>query len=170
MRYIIENNHTKIGYIGHREFEDMGHFGSRRQTFQSILKERDLLNPDWILECDRGVEEAYQATEEWLRGLKELPTAFFCANDPVAIGALKAFYKHGLDVPKDVSVVSVDGTFITKFSNPPITSVDVHTYEMGQESVTMLADRVSGRRNIVSRLILIPTLIERDSLRRLDTV
>jgi LacI family transcriptional regulator len=168
MDYILSNHHTKIGYIGHREFEDIERFGSRLQTFTSSLEKRGLLNPKWILECDRGVEEAYQATKEWLGRLDELPTAFFCANDPVAIGALKAFYRHGLDVPKDISIVSVDGTFITKFSNPPISSVDVHTFEMGQESVHLLVEQMAGRRSIVSRLILMPTLIERDSLRRLD--
>ena len=37
-----------------------------------------------------------------------LPTAVFAASDPIAIGAIRSLYEHGLKVPSDVSVMGFD--------------------------------------------------------------
>ena len=161
---LFTHGHRRIAYLGHREFEDMSAFGSRKETFEAIMRERGLLDPLLVHECDRGVEESYKYVKNWLAGGPELPTAMFCANDPVAIGAMKAFIEEGISVPDKMSIVSVDGSFITRFSNPPISSVDVHTFELGRMGLRMLAERMSGVRDTVVQVNISPTLVERDSV------
>ena len=54
---------------------------------------------------------------------KDLPSAIFCASDPIAIGALRALQEHNLSVPRDISLVGFDDIKAASFTNPPLTTI-----------------------------------------------
>ena len=70
------------------------------------------------------------------------PTAVFCANDEMAIGALKAARTAGLAVPRDVSVVGFDDISFAAFTDPPLTTVRQPRREFGHAAVAALLDGV----------------------------
>jgi LacI family transcriptional regulator len=70
------------------------------------------------------------------------PTALFCANDLMAIGALEAIKSLGLKVPEDVSVMGYDDQEISRHTRPPLTTVLLPNYEMGRSAVESLLHEV----------------------------
>lgn len=168
--YLLLNGHKQIGYLGIKEAIGTELFGSRKQVFIDILQKRELLNTEWIYEREHGtdrMEEGYKAMDAWLSKKEPLPTAIFCANDPVALGAVKALLEHHIQVPEEISIISHDGSYPTQYSFPPITTVDVHPYQMGLESVCALKERLLSQRKITKKIILFPELIVRSSVKQL---
>ena len=91
------------------------------------------------------------------------PTAVMAVNDLTAIGVLKGLIKAGCNVPKDISVTGFDNTRLTEYSNPSLTTVDVHRDMLGQMAADALHE-LSGSENPQGREYQIPAeLILRDS-------
>jgi LacI family transcriptional regulator len=64
------------------------------------------------------------------------PTALFCFNDRMAMGAYRAIRQRGLRVPQDVSVVGFDNMEqIAPWLDPPLTTMQLPHYEMGRWAV-----------------------------------
>ena len=167
LHYLLDHGHKKIGYLGIQEAPGTEMFGTRRDSFISILKSCHCLNEDWIYEIDHGndrVEQGYLLMQSIIESGTSLPTAFFCANDPIALGALKALFENHLKVPEDVSIIAHDGSFPTQYSIPPLTTVDVHPFQLGTEGVKLLLNRLSDKEAPAKQLLLYPTLLVRDSI------
>ena len=97
--------------------------------------------------------------------LPERPTGVFCFNDSVAMGAYDAVKQLGLSIPNDVAIVGFDNhELIAPELNPPLTTMELPHYAMGQWAVEYLLAQ-PGRAfptAAVQHKIECP-LIERDS-------
>ena len=76
-----------------------------------------------------------------------------CANDLIAAGALLALSKRGLRIPEDVKVTGIDNISISQYLNPPLTTVDLHGYEVGTECADMLIARIQNDVPLSRKLI-----------------
>ncbi|MEW5688305.1 MAG: LacI family DNA-binding transcriptional regulator [Pseudomonadota bacterium] len=72
------------------------------------------------------------------------PTAIFCFSDEMAMGALAALRRKGLNCPLDVSVVGFDDTRYAEMLDPPLTSVSQPMEDIGRQVVALLLDILSG--------------------------
>lgn len=106
--------------------------------------------------------------KEWIAQGKELPTAIFCANDPIALGALNALHEAGIDVPGQISIVAHDGSYPTQYSTPPLSTIDVHPFQMGTEALNVLLERMNNERSVSKKVMFYPELIERASVRKIS--
>ncbi|MBO8127131.1 MAG: LacI family DNA-binding transcriptional regulator [Firmicutes bacterium] len=86
-----------------------------------------------------------QAGMAQLLSAGEVPTAVFCANDMIALGALKTCRERGVNVPLEVSICGFDDIFLAEHTDPPLTTVRQPIYEMGQAAVQMLLSRIKER-------------------------
>ncbi len=68
------------------------------------------------------------------------PTAVFCANDEMAIGAIKAARDAGLRVPEDLSVIGFDDISFAAFTYPPLTTIRQPRRAFGAAAVAALLD------------------------------
>ncbi|MBO9600486.1 MAG: substrate-binding domain-containing protein, partial [Cohnella sp.] len=82
-------------------------------------------------------ESGIDATTYFL-GLSERPTAIFAATDEMAIGAIHCIQDSGLNVPEDVSVISVDNSRISSMVRPLLTTVAQPMYDIGAVSMRLL--------------------------------
>ncbi len=94
-----------------------------------------------VIECDLTAPAAYAAVHRWLREVPRRPSALVCLDDPVAMGVYQALAMHGLDVPRDVAVVSFDGSELAAWLRPALASVAVPYAEMGALAVARLVER-----------------------------
>ena len=90
-------------------------------------------------------------------------SALFAFNDLMAIGALGALGRAGLQVPGDVSVVGFDDVPLAAAVYPALTTVTQPVAELGQRSVRLLLDRIAERASPFARVILPTSLVERES-------
>lgn len=72
------------------------------------------------------------------------PTAIFCANDEIAIGAIRAIKAAGLRVPDDFSVMGFDDQRIAGMYDPPLTTIHVPITDLGYNAMVKLARILAG--------------------------
>ncbi|WP_199616161.1 LacI family DNA-binding transcriptional regulator [Paenibacillus alkalitolerans] len=115
-----------------------------------------------IVICEYRVEEGRRGADELLsRGDK--PTAIFCCNDLLAIGAMQAAKKSGVKVPDDLSIVGFDDTILAGVTDPPLTSVAQPIERMGKQAFELLIDNLVNTDAVKQRIVLRPELVVRQS-------
>jgi DNA-binding LacI/PurR family transcriptional regulator len=135
-----------------------------------IWKERDLLNElieQTFIEIvndkspDRKVHVIHNARGLSLELLeKEKIGGILTCSDIDSIKGLGRLKNWGLEVPKEVSLVSYGNTELTEFFEPPITVVDSNYSEMASYTVRLIEDR-GGDLN--KQFVIQPKLIIRDT-------
>ncbi len=101
-----------------------------------------------------------------LAALDMLPDIFVCANDFVAIDAMRALISLGKRVPEDVRILGFDDSSESRHSSPTISTVHIHTQIMAYEAMHLLISRIKEP-SLDFRTVYTQTdLIERESTRR----
>ncbi|MCH7323326.1 LacI family DNA-binding transcriptional regulator [Solibacillus sp. MA9] len=165
---LIEKGHEKIGFIGgtyHNPDSSEEVMESRERVFRSYMKEKGLFQEQFVF-CHQGfsVENGYYLMTKAMKELGEqLPTAFFIAADPIAVGCLQALNEHGLGIPNRVSVISVNNISVTKYVSPPLTTFHIDIKEMCKNAMLLLLERIQEKRKIVKTLYLGSELVIRKS-------
>ena len=91
-------------------------------------------------------------------------TALVCANDLLALGAIRALRAHGLSIPEDVSVVGYDDIEFAANAAVPLTSVRQPKYEMGYSAAKLIIGECEDPSSHVHQAVQFqPQLIERQS-------
>ena len=73
---------------------------------------------------------------------ENMPQVLVCANDNMAIGAMRAFRERGVKVPQDIAVTGFDGTNLA--SELGLTTVDIPNYERGYLAAQQLLALLNG--------------------------
>ncbi len=134
---LIALGHRRIGLIcGMSVVNDRA--AQRLEAYRQVLARYDIpFDPVLVAERPFEVGEGSAAAEAMMR-LAVPPTALFCANDIQALGALFACQRLGLAVPDDVSIIGFDDLPMTRYVNPPLSTVHVPAQEMGQAAADAL--------------------------------
>ncbi|MDR0139217.1 LacI family DNA-binding transcriptional regulator [Metabacillus idriensis] len=143
-RYLMNLGHKRLGYIqGYSNlYDDIERF----RGFKDALQEAGLEFHDEHRLVGYFEEEAsYSAVKSYVRSGRQLPDAFFAANDLSAIGAIKALKSEGLVVPEDISVIGFDDIDISEFFNPPITTVNNPIARQGLLAVNRLLAMIQNK-------------------------
>ena len=100
-----------------------------------------------------------------LLNLEILPEAVFAVNDPVATGAFVTIKEHGLKIPEDIALAGFSNTNISSLLDPPLTTVEQPSYEIGTTAAKLLLEQIeNGGENFVPKLKVLKThLIVRGS-------
>ena len=96
----------------------------------------------------------------------DMPTALFCYNDRMAMGAYRAAAELGLSIPTDLSIVGFDDQeLIAANLHPGLTTVALPHYEMGAWATEHLIDAVEGKTDL-ALMALHPTILSCPLVRR----
>src|SRR5690606_20430750 len=98
-----------------------------------------------VEESDYTPESGEAAMGRLLDRAPKRPLAVLAVSDLIALGAMMATRKRGLDCPRDVSIVGFDGIQASGFSTPGLTAVQKPSRAIGATSVDMLIDQIEGR-------------------------
>lgn len=97
------------------------------------------------LTCGFAFENGAEAVRELLRVNSRLPEAILFTNDDAAIGGMAAIRESGFRMPEDVSVVSIDGSFYSRYAVPPLTTVEQDQRLAGRAAAEVLVQGGKGR-------------------------
>ena len=95
-----------------------------------------------------------------LRELSDPPTAVFCDNDILAIGAFLAAREAGVQIPGELSIIGVDDIFAASITTPPLTSVSKPKYETGRQAARLLLERLRDHDLGLPRKVLLPCTLK----------
>ena len=159
--HLIELGHRRIALIKGPISSPLTQ--DRVAGYQAALQQAGIA-PDPTLICrgDFTLNAGFEGAALMLE-LPTRPTALFCENDEMAIGALKRIKQAGLRVPEDISVVGFDDIPMAAYSDPPLTTVSQPAEAFGEQAVHLLIALIEGR-DIGERRVVLPfTLAVRSS-------
>ncbi|MBS1303381.1 LacI family DNA-binding transcriptional regulator [Loktanella sp. SALINAS62] len=129
--HLIALGHRRIGLIV-GPYSRQARVRHRLEGYRDALEKAGIaFDPDIVMERRPDLLEGREAMDS-LMGMEVRPTAVFAASDLLAIGALKAARLRGLSVPGDVSIAGFDDMNFGAYQDPPITTVRVEAYRIGQ--------------------------------------
>jgi LacI family transcriptional regulator len=162
-QHLIDHGHRRIGFINGEPWMDAS--ADRLKGYRQALATADIaFSPDILRHGDWLPLTGYQLALELLQ-VQNPPTAIFCANDLMAIGALEAASETGLRVPDDVSVMGYDDQELARYTHPPLSTLTLPNYEMGRRAAEMLIDLAVRSSTVWPKAIKIDgPLIERSSV------
>lgn len=116
-----------------------------------------------------GLYTGYFTVETGYEGIMKLSELLefdgvFCGNDLIAIGAVKALRELGRRIPEEVSVIGFDDIALSKYIDPPLTTIRQPIYKLGENAIMVLLGLVEGGSTEES-VVLQPELMERMSCR-----
>ena len=97
------------------------------------------------------------------RMLRQDVTGIICASDVLALGAIRAVRRAGLDVPRDISIVGYDDSGWLNCTDPPLTTVRQPIESMGKAAVALLVNQMETTTVQSEELLFEPELVVRGS-------
>ncbi|MBC2651607.1 LacI family DNA-binding transcriptional regulator [Novosphingobium flavum] len=107
-----------------------------------------------VVEGNFSVESGHEGMQRLLSGPRR-PDAVFCANDEMAIGAIRAAVTAGLSVPGELAVVGFDDLRFGAFATPPLTTIRQPTAGIGETAMRMM-DAELHQRGLSERQVVLP--------------
>jgi LacI family transcriptional regulator len=160
-QHLIDQGHRQLAYIAapHGLM-----FGEHRQAgFEAAMQRNGLsLRPEYVVVGDLTEAGGFEATKELL-GLSPMTTAIVACNDLMAIGAISAVQRHGLQVGCDVAVTGFDDIPLAEHCHPALTTVRQPIYEIACRVCRMLVEMIRGEPLEQRQVLLQPELVVRDS-------
>lgn len=165
VEHLISLGHKEIGFLGttgaNREFNLVNEH--RYDAYVDTMKKHNL-PIEQALVCDTELSslDAYENMQEMLKRAK-LPTALFCANDTVAIGAIKAINEKGICIPDEIAIIGLDDIEMASYTTPALTTIHVPKEDLGRFAVKILVDRIEGGHEMPVRVDVPYHLVVRES-------
>lgn len=143
-QHLLELSHRRLAFIGPPV--DTFAFRHRERGFVATARMAGVGVPSERLRRAEPTVAGGQAGMRALLGLEpdRRPTAVFCANDLVALGALKACLAAGLAVPDDISLVGCDDIELARVGTPELTTVAIPATELGARAARHLIRRLDA--------------------------
>lgn len=160
-KYLIALGHRKIGFVGG------GGNSMRYKGFRKAMREAGLKAPDSrVFMFEEGsINGTADAVKDFLKANPQL-TAISCSTDMRAIGVMKAAESFGMRVPEDISIGGVDDISELYPVVPALTTMHFPRKEVGHALVE-LADAMNNNSGSVETRLLLTSLAEKDSCRKL---
>lgn len=143
--YLMDLGHRRIGVIsGSRKDNDRG--AARVRGVKYALETRDLdLRPEHDIEISYGIGGGRDGFRQMLSAGVPPPTAIICGTDQIAFGAMIEARAQGIEVPRDLSVIGHNDSDFAAFLTPSLTTINIHSAEIGRAAAEHLIARMEGR-------------------------
>ncbi len=151
--HLLELGHRRIGVIsGFTTHNDRAR--SRVDGVRKSLAQAGLSLPAALVtEQAFNLEGGRLGLRQLMRG-RHKPTAIFCGNDLLAVGALLEAQRMGLNIPVDLSICGIDNLEIAQAINPGLTTVSLPTQDLGRMAAKSMLSAISGE--VVAAQSLLP--------------
>lgn len=143
--YFIANGHHQIGFIGG---QDQGRgIDIRESSFLEYGQLREVVDPQDVYRGDFSSASGYRLAQQMLSS-KALPDALLVASDSIAIGVLRALHEGKVQIPEDLSLISINDIPTARFTFPPLSTFHLEAELMGIQAINMLVEQIRDDRRI----------------------
>lgn len=162
VNHMIQKGHRRIAIITGSEI-----FHStleRRNGYMRALQDAAIqLEDSYQVGASYDLKSGYNAMLKLLK-LPERPSAVFCMNDDMAVGAVKAVNDAGLRVPQDVSVAGFDDSMFSAYLSPALTTVKRPIEEISRQGALLLLESIDQKALAPDTIYLRTELVVRESV------
>lgn len=163
VEHLIALGHRQIACIPPADDIINGYW--RELTWRNVLLENGL-EPGPSSPGDYSMHSGYQAAHEIVATGQPF-TALFVGTDHMAIGAMRALREHGIRIPEDVSVASMDNAELASYTEPPLTTIDFKFDRQDELSIKYLLELIADPDKEPDQFVLLSELVVRASTRPL---
>ena len=144
--HLTSLGHKRIGFINGEPWMDAA--VDRLKGYKQALATADIaFDESLVRDGDWLPLRGYEAGLDLL-SMPNPPTAIFCGNDLMAIGVMEAAAEKGFRVPEDLSVMGYDDQELARYTHPPLSTLVLPNYEMGQKAAEALIDMVVHKKKL----------------------
>jgi LacI family transcriptional regulator len=143
--HLLALGHRRIAFVG--PSADVHGFRMRERGFFRALAAAGVALPSaWLRRVPATLDGGQQAMRALLLAHGDgRPTAAFCANDLLALGAHKACTQLGVSIPGAMSLVGCDDIAFARLVTPELTTVAVPSRELGARAARLLVREIEGK-------------------------
>lgn len=150
--HLIRQGYKKIYHLS--GYKDLSVSYERIQGFKKALKKHHFPKENFkIIEAGLLAKEGMEVIEDLIYN-HDIPDAFFCVNDMVALGAIKKLKDNGYRVPEDVAFVGFTETRMAELVTPQLSSVKQPTYEMAKKAGELLLKRIKDENTAIETIVM----------------
>ncbi|WP_269586066.1 LacI family DNA-binding transcriptional regulator [Roseibium sp. Sym1] len=162
--HLIKAGYSRIGLINGQQGVDASR--DRLKGYRQALSSNDIPFDSTLVRPGNWEPlSGYEHTHA-LMDLAVPPDAIFCANDLMALGCYDALKERGLRVPEDIAIIGFDNREISKNMHPPLSTLVLPHYEMGEIALELLLDSANGVQAGPAQIKVECPLVERNSVAR----
>lgn len=151
--HLLGLGHTQVHHLAGPVDSDPA--TARLEPWRRVLEQQGIQPPepfrgDWTAQSGYNIGKQIAERDD--------VTALYCANDEMAIGALRAFHESGLHVPQDISVVGFDDLAISGQLPVPLTTVRQDFQAIGSSLFNLVLEQINAESGpLPHRRIIVPT-------------
>jgi LacI family transcriptional regulator len=158
--HLLDLGRRAVAHIGG---PPIAHAKRRERGWRDALRARAIkAADDWIVRGGFMESDGYRAMKRLL-AVRPRIDAVFAANDPSAIGAMKAVWEAGLRVPDDIAIVGAGDIALGDLLRVPLTTVGWSRRDQGRHAAELLLNGLDLDVDQPQRIIIPPRLIVRES-------
>jgi LacI family transcriptional regulator len=158
-----------LTHLGHRRIAcitygpNNPHLQRRINAYREGLEAAGIAYDDNLLRYGAYEPESGYTAMQSLLQVDPLPTAVFCMNDLMALGALKALEHAGLRVPEDIAVAGYDDMRFAPYTTPALTTISAPEVQVGIAAGQQMIDLIHRHDTLQVKIILSSKLVVRES-------
>ena len=154
--FYINQGVNRIGFIGGED--EPGKADIREVAFAEYGRLKQVVREEDIWRGGFSSSSGYELAKQML-AREDYPKALFVASDSIAIGVLRAIHERGLNIPQDISLISVNDIPTARFTFPPLSTVRIHSEMMGSQGVNLVYEKARDGRAL-PLLVFVPSKLK----------
>ena len=161
VKFLIDKGRKRVvHFAGSKE---VGIYSKRGKGYVDAVRENGLPVRELpMLNGEHYEKHGYDSMDSLIRS-GEVPDAIFAVNDSVALGAFQRVKEAGLKIPGDVAIIGFSNDKVTRLVDPPMTTVDQPSMEIGRKAAGILIDAIENRLKGPQTYVIPTKLIVRGS-------
>ena len=162
--YFIDCGFKNIGLIASNV--QTTNFHLRKSAFLEVTRKLGLnYNEKDVVTFDSTYQGAYEDMLGKLKAGLVLPECYFCTNDIITYGCIKALREFNIRIPQDLSIIGFDNLPMSSTMDPPLTTIDVSKQKIGYFAVRLLDELIkTPDKQPAVKILVGADLIIRDSV------
>jgi len=163
IQHLVDHGHREIAFLAGSSDDMSGDTGERLGAYHAALENFGLENDPLRVVFGRHVYDGGYAAMRQIVDSEVAFTAVLSSNDEMALGAMRALQEAGRRIPQDVAVIGFDNRLEGAAYEPPLSSVHVPLFTMGQRGMELLLRHIEGKSELPARTTIPTRLIIRES-------
>lgn len=159
--HLVSLEHKRIGMVA-GSFSMTDRSFHRWHGYKRCLRDHNIAyDKKLVIQTDYSLSGGCESIKQIL-DQQSPPTAVFCSNDYIALGAIKGAREAGLILPEELSIVGFDDMQTASYMIPPLTTIRQPAYDMGKRAAELLVQLIEKKSKPVQDMMT-TTLIVRES-------
>jgi len=157
--YLLDKGYGRILFMmGDKDLDQIS--ARRLKGLITALEEEEL--PIETFENITTYEEARKGMLKILER-SELPEVILCTNNYLAMGCIQSLKEKGIEIPRDIALMTFDNYPFSMILEPTLTAVEVDMFEMGWQAAQFMIQKIKKPNLQTQSFCTTPLIIERQS-------